>query len=110
MRWGVETFYGVLKTGLNLENFTGKTAESVKQDFYAAIYLTGLESVLTREVDEKLEKKTCQPHRNGDKETGERIHKHQHKVNKAVSFNAIKKSCFQSLLFGKQYRCPFRKT
>jgi len=94
MRWGVETFYGVLKTRLNLENFTGKTAESVKQDFYAAIYLTGLESILTREVNEKLEKKTCLTHRNGDEETGERIHKHQYKVNKAVSFNAIKNHIF----------------
>jgi len=94
MRWGVETFYGVLKTRLALENFTGKTAESVKQDFYATIYMTGLESVLTREVNEKLEKKTCQPHRNGDKETEERIHNHQYKVNKAVSFNAIKNHVF----------------
>jgi hypothetical protein len=89
MRWGVETFYGVLKTGLCPENFTGKTAESVKQDFYAAIYITGSESVLTRDVNEKLEKKTCQ----SDPDRGEsekRSYRHQYKVNKAVPFNAIK--------------------
>lgn len=95
LRWGVETFYGLLKTRLNLENFTGKTSESVKQDFYATIYITGLESVLTREVNEKLEEKTCIHHQNSDEqETEERTHKHQQKVNKAVSFNAIKNHVF----------------
>lgn len=47
LRWGEETFYGLVKTRLNLENLTGKTAESVCQDFYATVYLTGLESILT---------------------------------------------------------------
>lgn len=93
MRWGVETFYGVLKTRLNLENFTGKTAESVRQDFYATIYITGPESVLTREVNERLEKKTCQFQRNAE-ESEKRIYKNPQKVNKAVSFNAIKNHVF----------------
>jgi len=89
MRRGVETFYGVLKTGLNPENFTGKTSESVKQDFYAAIYLTGSESVLTGELNEKPGKKTCQSDRNRG-ESEERSYRHRYEVNKAVSFNAIK--------------------
>jgi IS4 transposase len=37
LRWGVEGFYAILKTRLNLENFSGKTAESVYQDFYSTI-------------------------------------------------------------------------
>jgi len=95
MRRGVETFYGVLKTRLNLENFTGKTAESVKQDFYATIYLTGSESVLTREVDEELEEKSSQVHNsNEDKKSEGKTPEYQHKVNKAVSFNAIKNHVF----------------
>ena len=49
LRWGVETFYGVVKTRLQLENFTGKTVESIRQDFHATIYITGLESILTHE-------------------------------------------------------------
>lgn len=31
LRWGVEGFYSILNTRLNLENFTGQTAESVYQ-------------------------------------------------------------------------------
>jgi hypothetical protein len=40
-RWGIETFYGLLKTRLDLENFTGNGAEAVRQDFHATIDLSG---------------------------------------------------------------------
>ncbi len=39
LRRGIETFYGLLKTRLALENFTGISAEAVRQDFYATVYL-----------------------------------------------------------------------
>jgi len=61
LRWGIETFYSIVKTILSLENFTGKSAESVKQDFYATIYITGLESILTSDVNKELEEKTSNP-------------------------------------------------
>ncbi|OAD23295.1 hypothetical protein THIOM_000879 [Candidatus Thiomargarita nelsonii] len=77
MRWGVECFYGVLKERLNLEHFSGKTAHSVKQDFYATIFMTGLESVLTQTAESQLFDKSRQ-------------NKHRQTVNNMVSFNAIK--------------------
>lgn len=75
LRWGVETFYGVVKTRLQLENFTGKTVESIRQDFYATIYITGLESILTDDAEEQLSQRNTQ---------------HAYHVNKVVSFNVIK--------------------
>jgi len=48
LRWGVEGFFGVLKERLKMDNFTGKTVVSVRQDFFATMFLTGLESVLTQ--------------------------------------------------------------
>ena len=82
LRWGEETFYGILKTRLNLENFTGKTAESVYQDFYAMVYLTGLESILTAQCDALLgNKPTLQPQQ----------------VNRAVSFHALKEYAIEIL-------------
>ena len=75
LRWGIESFYGLLKTRLNLENFTGTSPESIRQDFHATVYLTGLESVLTDSAQDFLNhKQTYYPQR----------------VNRAVSFNAIK--------------------
>jgi len=86
LRWGIESFYGVLKNRLNLENFSGKTAESVYQDFYSTIYLSGLETILTEDINEEL----------ADKET-----KNQQQINHAVSFNAIKNKALDLLFSDK---------
>lgn len=83
LRWGIETFYGLLKTRLGLENFSGIGVEAVKQDFHATVYLSGLESILTDEAQRQLD----------EKET-----KYPQRVNRAVSFNAIKNQAL-ALLF-----------
>ena len=57
LRWGVETLYGLLKTRLELENFSGKTVTSSLPDFYATLYLMSLESLLTMETDAILQAK-----------------------------------------------------
>ena len=85
-RWGIETFYGTLKGRLNLENFTGKTVESVKQDFYSTIFISGLESILTEDAQKELDAK--------------KENKNPQQVNKAVSFNAIKNNVIE--LFYKE--------
>lgn len=82
LRWGIETYYHTLKSHLTLENFTGKTSESVKQDFYAMVFLSGLESVLVAEAQEVLDTKKCV---------------HQQRVNHAVSFNVLKNNVMQLL-------------
>ena len=76
-RWGIETFYGIVKGRLNLENFSGKTVESVRQDFYSVIFLSGLESVLTEDARLQTDEKNSE-------------NKYPQRINKAVSFNAIK--------------------
>ena len=80
LRWVLETFYGTLKTRLHLENFTGLSPEAIRQDFFATIFLTGVESILTLEAEAKLTKQ-----KGGLPK----------KVNKAVSFNVIKEQAFE---------------
>lgn len=87
LRWGIETFYGLLKTRLELENFTGTQAEAVRQDFHASVYLTGLESILTDAAQKQLDSKKT---------------KYPQSVNRAVSFNAIKNHAFDLLLGEKE--------
>ena len=58
--------------------------ESIKQDFYATIYITGLESILTEKAEEELSK---------------RITKHEYHVNKMVSFNVIKNQVIDLLYY-----------
>ncbi|OAD21614.1 hypothetical protein THIOM_002613, partial [Candidatus Thiomargarita nelsonii] len=57
---GVECFLGVLKERLKIDNFTGKTVISIKPDFFATIFLTGLESVLTQTAESQLFDKSRQ--------------------------------------------------
>ena len=54
LRWGVETLYDRIKNLLTLENFSGTTVEAVKQDFYATMFLCGLEAVLTEDANDIL--------------------------------------------------------
>ena len=82
-RWEIETFYGLLKTRLDLENFTGNGVEAVRQDFYATIYLTGMESILTDAAQAQLDAKQNA--------------KYAQVVNRSVSFNAIKYHAFALL-------------
>ena len=56
-RWGIETYYDVLKNRLSLENFTGLTALAIKQDFYATIFLTNYEAMLVYDTNLELQEK-----------------------------------------------------
>lgn len=76
-RWREETFFGVLKTRLALENFTGKTAEAVLQDFHATVFITGLETFFIDDAQAQLDQRATTT-------------QYPPQVNKQVSFNAIK--------------------
>lgn len=83
-RWGVETYFARIKGRLGLECFTGKTSESVRQDFFATIYISNMETVFTEDVNEELKNRS-------------KSNKHIQKVNKAVSYNIIKNNIFDLL-------------
>ena len=80
-RWGIETYYDVLKNRLSLENFTGLTALAVKQDFYATVFLSNYEAMLVYDTNLELQEKASD-------------NKYAQQVNKAQSFNAIKHKAF----------------
>ncbi len=74
-RWGIETYFYTLKSRLILDNFTGKTVNAIKQDFYATLYISGLETLLSEEANEEL---------------ASRESKYPQKVNKSIAFHTIK--------------------
>jgi hypothetical protein len=85
-RWHHETFYGLLKGRLELENFSGQTPEAVRQDFHATVLLCNLESVLTAGTAAALQEQS-------------RNHEQPAQVNRAVSFHALKHELLP-LLYG----------
>jgi hypothetical protein len=56
-RWSIETEYGVLKKKLEMENFSGRLADNIRQDFYAAMVLTNLAAGFFAEAQEEADKK-----------------------------------------------------
>ena len=83
-RWGIETYYGDLKGLLDLENFSGLTTEAVRQDFYAAVLLCYLESLLTGPANQVLidHRSQC---------------KYPQQVNRADSFHTLKTHVLEML-------------
>ncbi len=76
-RWGHETFHLMLKGRLELENFSGRTTEAVRQDVQAAVLLANLESLLTEPAQAALDDQSAsesQPRR----------------VNRSNSYHALK--------------------
>jgi len=76
-RWGIESYYFLLKSRLSLENFSGKTAQSILQDFHAAVLLANLESLLTAPIQEQLQVTSQDT-------------KYVRQVNRADSYHALK--------------------
>jgi hypothetical protein len=85
-RWGHETFYLMLKSRLDLENFSGETTEAVRQDFYAAVLLCNLESILTQPAQAALAARGL-----------EKPRQHPQQVNRANSYHALKSRLFELL-------------
>ncbi len=84
-RWGLETSYGLIKGRLDLENFTGLSAEAIRQDLHATIFLSNLESILIQPAQAQLRRASAQ-------------REHPAQVNHAVSFHALKSQIIQLLL------------
>jgi hypothetical protein len=51
LRWGIETMYFKLKTELCIEKFSGESANSIRQDFWASMVLLNSVAVFQKEAD-----------------------------------------------------------
>jgi len=76
-RWNHETFYYMMKSRLDLENFSGETAEAIRQDFHSTLFLCNLESILSAPACTVLTKVSAQ-------------HQHPKQINHAGAYHAIK--------------------
>jgi hypothetical protein len=62
LRWQVEESYKVMKSRLEIENFSGKSCLAISQDFYAKIFSCNLTSILVSGTDEMV-KRLCENRR-----------------------------------------------
>ncbi len=57
LRWGIEEGYKRQKHWLEIENFSGKSSLSVKQDYYAKLVTLNLTAILVHESQKYVDKK-----------------------------------------------------
>ena len=79
-RWSAEEAYKLLKCRVELEVFSGKTAQAVKQDFYAKIFMMVMCAVLSFPIDEQIKKERTAKKR-----------KHDHQINKTNAIGFLRK-------------------
>jgi Transposase DDE domain len=80
-RWGEEEGFKLLKSRIELERFTGKTALAVRQDFHAKILLLTLTAVYAHPIEERVrEEFKADEHR-----------KHPQKINRTNAISNMQK-------------------
>jgi hypothetical protein len=75
-RWNIEEGYKLFKARVEVENFSGKTARAVKQDFFAKVFMMSLCAVLAFPVEDKVRK-----------EAAEEKTKHKLKINRTAALS-----------------------
>lgn len=90
-RWSAEESFKMLKSRAELENFSGKTAIAVKQDFHAKLYAITLCSIYAHPIEEKVKTEYTQG--------AER--KHAQKINRTSALDMLHKILIPSLLKNK---------
>jgi len=54
LRWNEEEAYKLLKNRIEIEDFSGKTARAIKQDFHAKIFLLSLTAIYAHPIAEQV--------------------------------------------------------
>jgi hypothetical protein len=57
-RWGIETFYDELKNKLKVEYFSGYSDNTIQQDFYVAIFVSNIQTLIVNDLEEEIQEKT----------------------------------------------------
>jgi len=92
LRWGEEESYKLLKSRVEVENFSGKTSIAVKQDFYAKIFMMSLCASLAFPIEERVKK-----------EYKESKSKHPQKINRTNAYSMLQNISI-GMLLGKTVR------
>ena len=76
-RWPIEEDYKTIKCRMELENFTGKSALSVYQDFHAKVFAKNLVWMMAFSVQDRIDQDTCEK-------------KHRYQINFTQAFSKSK--------------------
>jgi len=80
LRWGIEENYKRLKQWVEIENFSGKSALSIKQDFYAKIVTSNLSALIAIQAQEIVDKRTKHLRRSYQVNHAQALSKMKHRI------------------------------
>jgi len=95
MRWSIETKYNTIKSKLELENFTSRTVDGIKIDFFAMMLITNLMASVEHDVKAEIE---------GQRE--DKSNKYTYKVNKNELVGVLK----DYLIVAVAHDCPDKQS
>jgi hypothetical protein len=78
-RWSIETKYDELKNKIQIERFAGATKQTIEQEFYAALFLANMASLIKCESDKIIAK-----------EQKDKGLKHEYKTNNNILIGTLK--------------------
>jgi hypothetical protein len=78
-RWSIETKFDVLKNKIQIEKFAGGTQQTIEQEFYAALFIANMASLIKCESDEIIAE-----------EQKEKDLKYEYKTNNNILIGALK--------------------
>ena len=85
LRWGGEENYKFHKVRLEVENFRGKTAHAIEQDFHATVFAGNIRALLAEEAQTEEDQIYL------------RKYKYDYKINKNISISILKDEIVQAL-------------
>ena len=89
LRWNEEVHFDFQKNVMEVENFSGKTVETVKQDYFSRILVGNLHSLIVSEAQGEIDEET---------KKNPELKYEKYRVNKSISFGLMKESLFKIVL------------
>jgi len=86
-RWPIETKYDELKKKLEIENFSGRLVDNIRQDFFAAMVITNIAADFFSEAQQAIEK-----------EQEKKQNKYQYQVNLNHEIGVLKDHLIKTLI------------
>lgn len=92
LRWGEETYFNFQKNVLEIENFSGRNPETIRQDYYARVLSSNIGTLIIEDAQEEVDEQTQQ---------NEQLKYSGYKVNRSVATGLLKDEVIEMLLAPK---------
>ncbi len=98
LRWNEEVYFDFQKNIMEIENFTGKSVETIKQDYYCTILVGNLHSLIIADAQEEVDEET---------KKNAKLKYEKYKINKSVTFGIMREQIYD-LLTVKNWKKQFK--